>query len=131
MFSTASPPRHKKEVPEFGRNGQGPERLDETRKLPGVHIAVRRICQRRRHEGLPETLVPQLGMIVTYREGGEVPVTIQVLLPFQRIDDDRTMGPLEVDDHVESVHEDVFFQDREDLIGRNFDLGHVALLEGC
>ncbi len=70
-------------------------------------------------------------MIVTYREGGEISVTIQVLLPFQRIDDDRTMGLLEVDDHVESVHENVFFQDREDLIGRNFDLGHVALLEGC
>ena len=51
-------------------------------------------------------------MTVTHRESGEVPVTIQIFLPFQRIDDDRTVGFLEIDDHVESVHEDVFFQDR-------------------
>ncbi len=37
------------------------------------------------------------------------------------------VGFFEIDHHVESIHEDVFFQDREDLVGRNFDLGHITL----
>ena len=58
------------------------------------------------------------------------PIPIRILIPFQRINDDGTVGFLKIDHHVESVHEDIFFQDREDLIGRDFDLGYVALLEG-
>ena len=52
-------------------------------------------------------------MTVTHREGGEVPVIIQIFFPFQCIDDNRAVRLLEIDHHVESVHEDVFFQDRK------------------
>jgi hypothetical protein len=69
-------------------------------------------------------------MTVTHRESGEVPVTIQIFLPFQCIDDNRAVRLLEIDHRVESVLEDVFFQDREDLLGRDFYPGHVALLGG-
>ena len=67
-------------------------------------------------------------MTVTHGEGGEESVAIQIFLSVPCIYDDRAVRLLEIDDHVESVHEDVFFQDREDLLGRDFDPGHVALL---
>ena len=69
-------------------------------------------------------------MTVTHRESGEVPVTIQIFLPFQCIDDNRAVRLLEIDHRVESVLEDVFFQDREDLFGRDFYPGQVVLLGG-
>ena len=70
-----------------------------------------------------------LRVIVADRQRGEVSVAVEVLLVRQRIGDHRAVRFLEVDHHVEPVHENVIAEDaREHLVGGDLDLGHDALL---
>ena len=114
-------PRNEEQMRKLVRNGEFPERPDEGGKLAAVNVAVRRIRQRRPHEGRTKILVQHAGVVVPDRQRRDVRVAVQVLLGRDRIDHDGAVRGLEINDDVEAVDQDVGLQNREDFARRNGD----------
>jgi hypothetical protein len=109
-------------------DGDLPERLDERRELPRVHVAVGGIAERRSHQRSEKRLVLHLRMVVADWQRREVPIAVEVLLALQGIHYDGTVRLLEIDDDVKAVDQDIALQRRKDGFSGNGDRTHRRLL---
>src|SRR5688572_11424130 len=118
---------NEKEMAEFLRSSQLAKCLDETGEFTRVDVAVGRIGKRGDEQGFLKSLVLHFWMFVSDLHCGEVAVTIDVFFSLERVDNGRTARLFEIDHQVKAIYQDIFLENRENLVGGHCYFGHIAI----